>query len=437
MSSNFIDPSILLQSKPVQVQSSLDAQTQAQNLRNLGTTNQLQQGELRQQDATLQGTQQANQQRQNDLDIQAAINKAIPQNIAPGKDGKIAINHDGVVQTLLQAGQGQAALNYQTHATAIQKGVTDLQEAQGKLNDQHVKAFGSSAGAVADAPDGAKPALYNMFVQSGIANGQIHPGEWPEQYTPDLDARLKAARTAGQTPQEQETIKNTQAATKVAQQRADVADAAEANREVHEAETERENRLRDDINDRRVSALEKNADTNSRRADTYATRVDDQAAAIDPATGKPMTAGQRAVQERADQRERDTGRKLMDTVHQQRTAIGGALSVANGDRYTDPKSGKPSTDVMNDAIRSTLTQQFQNVTNQGLRLQNRFGWKEIEDPTGGGAPEAAAPAAAAPAPAAAAPAAAAPAKPSYIKYATNGKTRLGLNAATHKWEPVQ
>lgn len=122
---------------------------------------------------------------------------------------------------------------------------------------------------------------------------------------------------------------------------------------------------------------QQNADTNAQRANTY--------------------------QQNADNRPTNTNTKLtaqlrrtLDQAHQQRSAIGNALAVENNDSYVDPKTGKIAPQEMNDTIRKQLTDQYQNVTNQGARIMKQLGIPNEFTDTAGQAAYNAAPTPAAP-----------------------------------------
>jgi len=228
-----IDPSILLQSRPVDTWTSA---TQAQNLQNMGTQNQLQQQQLAQtkalapgaltlQQGAITGQGQENQQRAIDLKNQADTNAAIQKNIVTDPaSGKVSINHDGVVSTLAQGGNAVAGMKYQQNANAFQKGINELQESNDKLQTDHTDHIASVASTILDAPPAVRASLYPIAVAGAIKNGLIKPGDLPAQYDPSIDPILTQARQAS------DKQRGVDAATTTAKSKADE-DARKANQE--------------------------------------------------------------------------------------------------------------------------------------------------------------------------------------------------------------
>ena len=417
---NMVDPNILLQSRPVQVETPLDAQTQAQQVRNLQNVGQLQQGQIAmqpgqlqlqqgdiaQQGANLTAIGQQNQQRAIELKNQADTSAAIQKNIIAGPDGKPMIDHAGVVRDL-SAVNGTAALDYQTHATALQQGLTTLAEANEKLNNAHQQNMGSAAGALLKMTPEARAIAYPLFAQNAVALGQAKPGELPPVYDKSLDPKLQQFVDSAITPEQSQQNKTAQ--DRIAADAARTKVLEDREQDYQDQVTER---ARHDEVTERISA---------QRAGTYQDAVDNKGGLVGP---NGLTAAQAAVQGRADEAERQKWRKQLDDIHQQRVAYGGALAVPNGGTFVDPKTGKISQQEMTDGLRAEYQQVYTNVTNTGRRLQGQLGVNEL--PPAPGAPAAAAPQAAAPQ---------ASASP-YSKFITNGKVRMGLNTRTNQYEVV-
>jgi hypothetical protein len=207
-----IDPNILLASRPIQIEQPLDAAQQAQqvvNLRNVGALQrgqiamqpgelQLQQGQIAMQPLQQTALSQENQMRQVQLDQNRMINATIGRHIATDQNGKPYIDHQGVVSDLAsQPGGGSAALIYGQHATAYQKSIAEMQEAQDKVKNEHIANYSAGAGSVLAAPPEARPWAYHAWLESQKANGTMQPGEWQPDYDKSLDGRLLSASKLG------------------------------------------------------------------------------------------------------------------------------------------------------------------------------------------------------------------------------------------------
>jgi hypothetical protein len=250
-----IDANILLQSRPVQIQTPLEAQAQVQQVQNLRNLGQLQKGQIAMQPGELElqakqvaAAEQENQQRQLALDNQRFTNDAIARNIkVDPQTGQASIDHAGVSSTLAAGGHGVAALNYTRAATDVQKGVLEVQQAGETLNQNRVQHLGSLAGAVLNVPLGpngdttARAATYAAARLSAIQHHQINPGDLPDVYTPEMDAKLGALRDQGITPAQQVTEKNAASLAASSAKRADALEArAEAFQESVSARADRE-----------------------------------------------------------------------------------------------------------------------------------------------------------------------------------------------------
>ena len=430
-----IDPDILLQSKPVSIETPNDAALGAQSLQNLANQGQIQRGTIAQQAASVAATEQENQQRQMAIDNQQATNAAIAQNIKTGADGNPYIDHSGVVTTLTSAGKGVAALDYQKNATAVQQGVTALQEANQKLAQAHAESIASVAAAVDSAPTPqAKAAIYAMGIHSLTANHQIQPGEMPANYDPSLDPMIKGWAKMGISAQQQTQDAN---AASLADSSARRADAAEKRADVAQdrADAAADAESWKPSGTRGGKQVYYNSKTGEEKLGGPVDMAPDKASGQN---GSSLTPDAQAIEDRAKQKAADDARAQMDNVHAQRTAIGGALAVQNGSHYIDPRTHRVAPDPMDDATRANLQQQFQNITNLGRRLQARWGFDELGPDAN--APTATAPAAAPPKPAAgaaAAPRSAVAAPTGYRNPVTDGKGNwMAINAKINKYEPI-
>lgn len=165
-----LDPSIILAEKPVPTP--IEQMTQAANLRNA-----LAQG---------QGMQLQNQQTQMAIDGQQALNKAIQQaTTSDPNTGQVSIDHNQVSRSLMQAGFGNVALNYNTAWTGQQRDLQQMTKDQlanlKTKNDMYTQA----AGALLAIPPGPQRDQEYQRMRNGlITNGVASPDQVPTA-TPD------------------------------------------------------------------------------------------------------------------------------------------------------------------------------------------------------------------------------------------------------------
>jgi hypothetical protein len=246
-----------------------------------------------------------------------------------------------VQQSLLQDPSGNAA-------RAIVKQIADnavqMSEKQQTLLNQAKSAQGSSDRGTAALQNSnrlqGEQDLKNASVKLGTAQTQAQyeailgdlpkkiADKFPDSKTFDPKTTPAAALAVGATPGE--LLANTRAAGTAA--------ATDAYRKATLSQGAQ-----------RINIEQQNADTNAAREQKG------------PAAANPYSPA-----------EIDKQRKILDGVHQQRTAIGAALATENGEQYVDPKTGRLAATDMNDSIRATLTQQMQNVTNQGRGIISKY-----------------------------------------------------------------
>lgn len=163
-----IDPSILLDSRPVQIQTPLDAALGARSLQNLTNQGQLQQGQIAAQPGQLQAQDLQNQQTQQQLRQTQAINDAYANAFTPGVNGAAPTFDTAKLQSALATHNAGSAI------PGLMKGILDNQKAASDLADSQTKVAtdladyaGGIAKTVKDA--GYSPQLLITQAQQGIA----------------------------------------------------------------------------------------------------------------------------------------------------------------------------------------------------------------------------------------------------------------------------
>lgn len=173
-----IDPNIILQSKPVQLASPFDLASGAMQLRNLGLQGQNQQITL--------------EQNQRSLKDQKTIADLYRANVDPTTG---AVNHQGVVQGLAQAGLGDKIPAYQQGVATASKDTTAAEAAQFDLHKKKLDVTSNVISSLLSKPDvnqndviGAINGLVNSGIidaQTGAQMSRQIPGR-PEQLRPFL-----------------------------------------------------------------------------------------------------------------------------------------------------------------------------------------------------------------------------------------------------------
>ncbi len=170
-----IDPSIALgvRTPQIQLENPLEAYGKVAQIQALIGQQKLLPGQLQLQQGQIAGQQQENAMRgvqlKNLQDIQAAYASANKSN----PDGTTSFDMDHLKSLLGTTPGGMEAL---THITAFEKGQTDLQEAQGKVDLQHRDNGGSIGAAVSTIKDPVAAAnTFLTMTANGVKNKTIDP----------------------------------------------------------------------------------------------------------------------------------------------------------------------------------------------------------------------------------------------------------------------
>lgn len=379
-----IDPQIALSYRPTNlgIETPVQVQAQQQQLSNLRTT-----GAYEQQ--RVENVSLENQQAQRTQAAQAKLNQALQANTT--KDpvtGAPQINYDAVVNHMNEAGYGREALAFRQNVTALKEGDARLAQIQDQIKNDHNNHAAALLNTVIDAPEGARPQVYQRSI--AIAQ-QLWPDavkQLPAQYTPEILPALQAMRDSATTVEQQIANKREQqnADTSAAREK-DYADLSKAAQKRADAEQTRADAYYDWMSGRNAAT---DKITNERIRHDKATEVIGETNAGANVT-RANKVGSGSQKEAAD-------RKTLDALHQQRSAIGDALAVEDGEPYVEWKTGKIAPQNMDATIHKQLADQIKNATNQGARIMKKNGWaNEFTDPSGQAAYDSA-PAPSAPAP---------------------------------------
>lgn len=331
-----IDPSILLQSKPVQIETPADAAQQAATIQNLGNAGALQR-------ADLQGVQQQNQGRQRVLDQHAALNQALQKNTKVNPDGTSSVDHNGIINDLTAGGYGDVATEYRQQLAGQAQAQVKLQEDQDKVNATHAAHVASLVNPILEETDPAKQAaMYQEALSTATKNGWAHPGELPDQWNPDTAAKAKVI--ANQATSVLDQYKN-----KYGQERVDALTArADAAKTQADAATTRAQAAQDRAN----QGTFKYAGTRGGKAVYFNERTGEEklggALDEDPVStkGKTVTPDASLAEHRANQTDYEKAATAETTLLQQRNRYDSAL--ASGKVYVDPKGQtKPFSSMKN------------------------------------------------------------------------------------------
>lgn len=427
------DPTIALDYRPPQFETPMQSYTQLANLRNLSTQNQFQQQQVI-------GAGQENQMRQNQLDTMQTMNDAYKASLKPDGTFDMGVltsalaknNHGAAIPDVLkgmtayqqslstlQETQGKVAqqqadaggmLGLAAQKTAAPGGTYDprlfLAGLQAAINAKainpqivapHIQQIQQAMIADAQDPTGKSNtagALAKQYADSLVSGSKqamdiVNQGKADQGRADQGQAALQNANRQ----QTQNVLKDAGArlgATTTQQDYANVfktLDAAtQANFDPPANWTPQSGQkaLQAGMTPAEIAA---DARTTSQNQATAAYRktmvsqgqqrlnIDQQRA--DQAPGNPNNPNN--VQGRFQTKEADAARSQMNQVAQQRIAIGNALAAQNGDQYVDPKTGKVAQQDMDDNIRAGLQKQFDNVTNQGYQILDRYS----DDKSGG------------------------------------------------------
>ena len=131
---------------------------------------------------------------QRDLAQRKAIDAAYPGAIEVDANGRASINPDKLAKTLADAGQGSAIPSVLKNTADYQKGMADLQEAQGKVADIHTKNAAAMGSSVLEAPEQAAN-LLRLKIQTGVMNNAIDKDN-AQQIVSQLNAAKQADQAA-------------------------------------------------------------------------------------------------------------------------------------------------------------------------------------------------------------------------------------------------
>ena len=136
---------------------------------------------------TIQDTQRTLAQKQ-------AMDTAYASSVGVDANGRATIDPDKLTNALAQGGHGSAIPAVLKANAEYQKGMADLQEAQGKVDDIHTKNAAAIGSGVLAVPDQAAN-LLRVKIQTGVLNKAIDPAN-AQQVIQKLDAAKQADQQA-------------------------------------------------------------------------------------------------------------------------------------------------------------------------------------------------------------------------------------------------
>ncbi len=334
-----IDPNIALSFRPTNL--GIDTPTQAmtanQQLTNLQNTGQLQQAELK-------TVAQEQQQRQMQLDAANALNSAIAQNTKTAPDGTIYTDHEGVLRSLSAAGQGTAAIEYQSQLAGMRKAQLDMQKLQDGIVADHASHIGALANSILGIQDPAAQAVaYQQGRLMALRNNWAQPNELPDQWNEQTKAGLQMIAQGAMTVQDQYKAKYGEERVQAYQGLADArrAQAQAADDRAKAAELKANQGNWSYVGTRNGQAVYLNKTDGSERVGG---KIDDDPNA---AKGTKVTADASLADRRANEKDYETNAAAETKAAQEKSALETALT--NGKVYVDAKGTITPFSKMKDA----------------------------------------------------------------------------------------
>jgi hypothetical protein len=331
-----IDPNILLQSKPVNIETPLEAQGQVQQVQNLRNLGQIQQGTIAMQPGELTAQSQENQGRAIALHGQQMLNDAMASSVTRDKNGNVVFDKDAIASKL-------AAGNAGAQIPAVMESLTKIDQANATLQETKARAanyqqelataqrdyLGTGALAVKDM--GYDPHAAVSFVAHALAaknidqdtansvTQKILANPTPQNVQSLVDPLI------GQSPKAQEEIRKR---------------AVEANAEARTRVLEdREQDYQDSISGRNQGNWVQSKEPRDGQALYYNTKTGEEKVGgpVDTPekTRGGLTANAQGVQARANEKEATEAAKTEAAQDAIRDGIGNALR--QGDVYYNPK----------------------------------------------------------------------------------------------------
>jgi hypothetical protein len=453
-----IHPEIALGYKPVEAPDMAQAQAKGLSLRNLAMQGQLQQQQLANEKLVAQQHQMA-------LDAAKATNDALQRNTMTGADGSVSINHEGVVQTLTRAGQGQAAMAYQRSHAALQEQLTKSNNEQltgmGRAHEILGGYIGSVISAAPEQKQGAWTLVRNRAITEKLATAQEIPEAVPDDATlTTMRLSMMDGKAQIEAAQRERATKASEAQATIAQQRADDQRSYNDQRLLLQKDTDDRLATTAERASRHQSTLENQGE---RRLGLEERRVVNEENRVGPTGTASLADKARNVAEV------DRITKEEASLNTLRSRLGAAMKAGTyylntaGNSVAYDADGNKLTEDGIAAKKSDMRKRYDETT---ARLKVLVSQKNDAITRNGGTPQVSADQAAAaldggslsslgkpkasgpqPAPAQAtqtkAPVSeskipAVGAAPKYLKFARNAKgDRQGFNAATNKWEAIK
>ncbi len=231
-----IDPNIALAFRNPEIQDPIDVQARQANLKSIANAQQLQQQQIADNKISAQQRALELQGQQRTQQAQGALNTALQANTT--KDpltGAPIVDYDKVAGAMTDAGFGKEGLAFKQNVNALRESDARLTELTDTITaDKHEHAA-RLVGTVLDAPEAIRPLAYKGFLDASIGAGYLHKGELPDQYSPDVDGKLRTLQQGAQSVSEQIRGRQQAATNAISQQKAD-ADTARADAQNKRAE---------------------------------------------------------------------------------------------------------------------------------------------------------------------------------------------------------
>lgn len=183
-----IDPSILLQSKPVQVETPLEAQAQVQQVQNLGNVGQLQRAQLAMAPGELQAQQLDNRTKQAAFDAQKVLDGALGAAYKQGPDGSLQLNQDAVTKYFVDNGKAHLIPGVLENFAKMKKDAADAQKTTAEAETANTNLAASTGAGIRDAgydPNVALGKLAYLAKTGAIPLAQAH------QFTAQISALVQ------------------------------------------------------------------------------------------------------------------------------------------------------------------------------------------------------------------------------------------------------